>query len=83
MPEYRVTWEIEVDADGPWEAAEQARAIQLDRQSTAVVFTAQRRDGSLEPVTVDLDEPGDEPLPARTAPSTLPSWRLTGNRRRP
>lgn len=35
---YLVTWEIEVEADSPEEAAVEAREIQLDDCSTATVF---------------------------------------------
>lgn len=38
MPTYRVTWVIDVDADHPRDAANQARAIQMDPDSTATVF---------------------------------------------
>jgi hypothetical protein len=36
---YRVTWEIDVDASSPRDAAEQALAIHRDPFSTATVFT--------------------------------------------
>jgi hypothetical protein len=36
--EFRVIWEIEIHADSPEEAAEQARALQLDRAMPATVF---------------------------------------------
>lgn len=29
MPSYRVTWEIDVDADDPLDAAKQAHAVQI------------------------------------------------------
>lgn len=35
---YLVTWEIDIDADSPKEAAEKARHIQLDPESMATVF---------------------------------------------
>jgi hypothetical protein len=35
---YRVTWTIDVDADGPREAAAKALEIQRDTESTATVF---------------------------------------------
>lgn len=38
MTTYLVTWEIDVDADSPEEAAQIAREIQLDDCSTATVF---------------------------------------------
>jgi hypothetical protein len=36
--EFRVMWEIEIHADSPEEAAEQARALQLDPVMPATVF---------------------------------------------
>lgn len=35
---YRVTWEIDIDACSPREAAERARAVQLRERSVATVF---------------------------------------------
>jgi hypothetical protein len=37
--EFRVIWEIEIHADNPLKAAEQARAWQLDTQTPATVFS--------------------------------------------
>lgn len=50
--EYRVTWEIDVDAGSFREAAEEALRIQRDPNSTATVFTINHEDG--ETKTVDL-----------------------------
>ena len=36
--EFRVIWEIEIEAEGPKEAAQKARAIQLTRGMSATVF---------------------------------------------
>jgi hypothetical protein len=36
--EFRVIWEIEIHAASPGEAAQEARAIQLRRESSATVF---------------------------------------------
>jgi hypothetical protein len=36
--EFRVIWEIDIDADGPKEAAHEARAIQLTPGLSATVF---------------------------------------------
>lgn len=41
MPEYIVTWTIDIDADSPRDAAEQALAIQRDPASIAAVFSVQ------------------------------------------
>lgn len=38
MAEYRVMWEIDIEANSPEEAAFKARMIQLKPDSTAVVF---------------------------------------------
>lgn len=44
---YKVTWTIEVDANSPLAAAQVAREIQLDKDSTATVF-------EVEGVVIDL-----------------------------
>jgi hypothetical protein len=36
--EFRVIWEIEIEADSPLEAAQQARAVQLTPGMSATVF---------------------------------------------
>lgn len=58
MPEYRVVWEIDIEADTPKEAAKKALKIQRDPESTATVFdTFERGDISQFsdiPITVDL-----------------------------
>jgi hypothetical protein len=41
MMEYRVTWEIDVDAESPEEAARIAQEIQRDSDSWATVFTVE------------------------------------------
>ena len=38
MPEYRVTWQIDIDAENPKAAAEQGHKIMLDPDSLATVF---------------------------------------------
>ena len=43
MPEYLVTWQIELDADSPREAAERARAIQLDPDAWVGAFEVQEQ----------------------------------------
>ena len=55
---YRVTWEIDIEADSPREAAELARACQVRPGTTAVVFDC--ADESGETTRVDLLEGGDE-----------------------
>lgn len=51
---YRVIWEIDVDAANPLEAAKRAKAYQLDRLTSANVFTVQDAMGD-EAVEIDLD----------------------------
>lgn len=52
---YLVTWTIDIDASSEREAAEIAHEIQLDPDSTAVVFSV-RRDGRTRSTVIDLDE---------------------------
>lgn len=53
---YHVTWEIDIDADSPREAAEKALAIQRDPYSTATVFTIAGING--EPnIDIDVEAP--------------------------
>lgn len=55
---YRVRWEIDIEAGSEWEAAEKARAIQLDPGSIATVFdVAMHADSGLLPdhKTIDLN----------------------------
>jgi len=54
MADYRVTWEIDIEADSPREAAEQALKIQRRPGSSAVVFDCHTE--GQEPVRIDLDE---------------------------
>lgn len=41
MNDYKITWVIELYADSPRDAAQQARDIQLDWGSEATVFTVE------------------------------------------
>ncbi len=62
--EFRVIWEIDIDADGAQEAAQQARAIQLTPGMSATVFDVwayvagkmHRIDLVEEPERLDRDE---------------------------
>lgn len=54
MPEYRVLWEIDVDAASPRDAAEKARAIQKNPASHATVFDVIEHDGQGDAVRIDL-----------------------------
>ena len=52
MAEYLVTWEIDLTAADPIDAARQAYEIQRDWDSTATVFTVAGDDGSVVEVDV-------------------------------
>jgi hypothetical protein len=62
--EFRVIWEIEIEADGPNEAAQEARTIQLTPGMSATVFNVwahvagkmHRIDLVEEPERLDRDE---------------------------
>jgi hypothetical protein len=62
--EFRVIWEIEIEADSPKEAAEEARAIQLTPGMPATIFDVwahvagkmDRIDLTEEPDKLDRDE---------------------------
>ena len=55
--QYRITWEIDIDADTPQEAAKQARNVQLDPESSATVFDVWSEDG--QQFHIDLMENED------------------------
>jgi hypothetical protein len=57
MKTYLVTWQIDIEADSPEEAAAQALIIQRDTESTASVFEVLETDDLIghAPVTIDLD----------------------------
>lgn len=55
IKEYLVTWEMDIAATSPREAAELALGIHRDGQSIATVFTVVDRETD-ELVTMDLDE---------------------------
>ena len=54
MPEYRITWEIDLSADSSREAAEQALTIHRNPESIATVFDVMDETGHTE--RIDLDE---------------------------
>lgn len=56
--EYRVTWTIEVSAEGPLDAARKARTIQLDPDSAAQVFNVRTVGSSAE---AEFDPAEDTP----------------------
>jgi hypothetical protein len=53
MMSYRVSWEIDIDADSPQQAVERALEIQRRPDSIATVFTVQDETG--KSIQVDLD----------------------------
>lgn len=53
MPEFLVSWHIQLDAKDERDAAEKARKIQLDKQSKATVFDVKRGSRKTE---IDLME---------------------------
>ncbi|WP_053649608.1 MULTISPECIES: hypothetical protein [unclassified Streptomyces] len=60
MNSYRVTWEIDIDADDPEEAARKALGIQRDPDSTATVFGVHGdgRYAEVDTAVVEHAEPG-------------------------
>lgn len=56
MPTYHVTWEIDIEADSPEEAATVARYIQLDPENIATVFAVDHGD-TRTVVDVETDPP--------------------------
>ncbi|WP_328898551.1 hypothetical protein OHR86_00025 [Streptomyces sp. NBC_00441] len=68
MPAYEVSWTIDLDANGPVEAARAALAIHRDPSSWATVFTVR---SDTEAVTVDLDPEHTDPTGQGTPNVTL------------
>jgi hypothetical protein len=56
MQTYFVTWEIEVPADDPIEAAQAARALQLDLSRRTTVFDVFDEEGEVTRVDLLLAE---------------------------
>jgi len=62
MPNYLVTWDINVEADTPLEAAQEALRIQRDPNSIATVMVVREMGGygfslgSGTEIEIDLDE---------------------------
>ncbi len=52
--EFRVIWEIDIDADSPMEAAQEARTVQLRPDTTATVFSVWEHAGMMH--RIDLAE---------------------------
>lgn len=60
MTLYHVTWEIDIEADSPVEAAQTARKWLLDPGAECVVFGVKEFDTPDDAVFVDLLEDEDE-----------------------
>lgn len=60
--EYRVIWEIDIEAKSPREAAEQALKIQRRHGSCAVVFDVYSEDDKHMVIDLDTDENEDYQL---------------------
>jgi hypothetical protein len=58
--QYLVTWEINIDATSPREAAELALQMQRDPNNTATVFQVWTEEADMEPDTIDLSEPEED-----------------------
>lgn len=52
MPEFKITWEIELEAEDAVAAAEKAMQIQHDPENIASVFTVTCEDGHTETIDV-------------------------------
>jgi len=59
MASYLVTWEIDIEADSPQDAARQALAIQRDAESSAICFTVTHQTTQTK-IAVDLENPEEE-----------------------
>ena len=60
MPEYKVTWTIDIVAENAVEAARKAKEIQLDPENLAVVFDVTDERGDVETVDLLDIENGDD-----------------------
>ncbi len=73
MTEFRVVWEIDIEAATPKQAAERAFAIQRDPESMATVFAMTDPSGVTTEIDL-LDEPDWELVTAK-----LPPWAKVDN----
>jgi hypothetical protein len=64
MTSYRVTWEIDIEADTPVEAAKIALSYQRDPESTSTVFEVFESDADSGPVKIDLTAIEEEEITA-------------------
>ena len=60
MKEFLVTWQIDIEAETPEDAAREAFRVHRDSDSMATVFEVQERtkDGHGEAIRVDIEEVG-------------------------
>jgi len=78
MPEYRVIWQIDLDAESPPEAAERAaetlRNLNVDDECSATVFDVyEHRAGAVRQTGVRIDLSNEsENRPIRLRVDTLP-----------
>ena len=59
---YRISWEIDIDADTPVEAARKALAVQRDPESIATVFDVTDERGKRVRVDLSKQEVADVPV---------------------
>lgn len=67
MKEFRVRWEIDIEAASPREAAQEVLDIQRDPQSIATVFEVTDRSTD-QTTTIDLHDPQYEAEPTPICP---------------
>lgn len=60
MTFYAITWDIEIDADSPREAALKALEIQRDPNSTATVFSVYTEGGDFVQIDTLADDDSDD-----------------------
>jgi hypothetical protein len=72
MPEYHVTWEIDLDADSPREAAERALAIHRNPESIATFFEVTDEAGTTE--RIDVEDSKDTNVGSETITLTESDW---------
>ena len=59
MAEFKVVWEIQLDAENPLDAAKKAQEWQKDYENEATQFYVQK-DGEKEVFSVDLNEDDED-----------------------
>lgn len=77
MPNYRITWEIDLDAANPAAAAREAREIQQDPDSIATIFEVlNRRTGRRWTADTNIGQAGNTltDLPQAVCTCHMRSW---------